>query len=72
MLTHSLLTAIIRAGSMSKIVYRLFKAVIFVTRPRAKQNLHISQWLYVLRARQFFQGGRFPKNACGLTLLANR
>ncbi len=66
------MTAIIPAGSMSKIVNRLFKAVIFVTRPRAKQNLHISQWLYILRARQFFQGGRFPKNVCDWTLLANR
>lgn len=63
---------IIRAGSMSKIVNCLFKAVIFVARPRAKQNLHISQWLYVLRARQLFQGGRLPVNICDWTLLANR
>ena len=71
-LTHSLSTAVIRAGSMSKIVNCLFKAVIFVARPRAKQNLHISQWLYVLHARQFFQRGRFPENVCDWTLLANR
>ena len=62
----------IRAGSMSKIVNCLFKAIIFVARPRAKQDLHISQWLYVLRARQFFQSGRFPENVRDWTLLANR
>ena len=57
---------------MSKIVNYLFKAVIFIARPRAKQNLHISQWLYVLRARQFFQNGRFPENVLDRILLANR
>lgn len=57
---------------MSKIVNCLFKAVIFVALPRAEQNLNISQWLYVLRACQFFQSGRFPRNVCDWTLLADK
>ncbi len=57
---------------MSKIENCLFKAVIFVALPRAEQSLNISQWFYVLRACQFFQSGRFPRNVCDWTLLADK
>ena len=35
---------------MSQLVNCRLKAVIYVTRPRPKQRLHVGHWLYVLRA----------------------